>query len=117
MELETSVRAGLPLVIFVVNNNGVYHGLSPEDFQEAQRTHTLPSTSLLPNTRYDLLAEACGGKGWIARNQRELEVATKEAWAEVNRKEGRTSVINVEIIPGGRKKLEFAWMIETEAKL
>ncbi|OZJ02332.1 hypothetical protein BZG36_04295 [Bifiguratus adelaidae] len=113
MELETAARAGLPLLIIVINNNGIYHGLTDSDFSKAVKDNNLPSTALLPDTRYDMIAEACGGRGWFARNKPELEKALKEAWAEKT----KPCVINVAIVPGGRKKLEFAWQNKSEAKL
>jgi 2-hydroxyacyl-CoA lyase 1 len=54
MEIETATRSHLPLLVFVINNNGIYFGL---DASEYRRTTPLPSTALSPNTRYDLIAE------------------------------------------------------------
>ena len=54
MEIETAVRSHLPLLVFVINNNGIYFGL---DASEYNRANPLPSTALSPNTRYDLIAE------------------------------------------------------------
>jgi 2-hydroxyacyl-CoA lyase 1 len=109
MELETAIRSNLPLLIIVINNNGIYHGLSDDEFATAQKQGTLPTTSLSPETRYDLISEACGGKGWLVKNRVELAKAVNEA-LRINDK---TSVINVLIAPGGRKKLEFAWQQKT----
>ena len=54
MEVETAVRSHLPLLIFVINNNGIYHGLDAATYGKA---NPLPSTALSPDTRYDMIAE------------------------------------------------------------
>ncbi|KAI9249317.1 thiamine pyrophosphate enzyme, N-terminal TPP binding domain-containing protein [Sporodiniella umbellata] len=110
MELETAVRSNLPLLIIVINNNGIYHGLSEEEFNASIEKGTLPTTSLSPETRYDTIAQACGGKGWLVKNKSELRNALKEALLLDN----QTRVINVLIAPGGRQKLSFAWMQKSE---
>ncbi|KAI8643954.1 thiamine pyrophosphate enzyme, N-terminal TPP binding domain-containing protein [Parasitella parasitica] len=110
MELETAVRSHLPLLIIVINNNGIYHGLEDEEYHAALKDGTLPTTSLSVETRYDLISEACGGKGWFVKNRVELAKAVKEALAAKD----ETCVINVMITPGGRTKLDFGWMQKTE---
>lgn len=101
MELETAARAKLPLLILVINNNGIYHGLDNNDYQESRANNSLPSTALSPDTRYDLIAEACGGRGWLAKNRKEL----REAMAAALATKDTTCLINVVIAPGGRTKL------------
>ncbi|KAJ2955627.1 hypothetical protein NQZ79_g8390 [Umbelopsis isabellina] len=114
MELETAARAKLPLIILVINNNGIYHGLDNNDYESSRENNTLPSTALSPDTRYDLIAEACGGRGWLAKNRKELREAVKAALATRD----TTCLINVVITPGGRTKLEFGWMTKkSEPKL
>ncbi|KAI9321543.1 thiamine pyrophosphate enzyme, N-terminal TPP binding domain-containing protein [Dichotomocladium elegans] len=115
MEFETAVRSKLPIIVLVINNNGVYHGLEPEDFEKSRRDGDLPPTALLPDTRYDLLSISLGGKGWLAKNRVELAKALKEALAVRD----NASVINVMIAPGGRMKLDFGWMnkVENKAKI
>jgi hypothetical protein len=54
MEIETAVRSRLPLLVFVINNNGIYFGL---DSAAYNKTNPLPSTALSPDTRYDMIAE------------------------------------------------------------
>lgn len=55
MEIETAVRSRLPLLVFVINNNGIYFGLDAATYH---KTNPLPSTALSPDTRYDMIAEA-----------------------------------------------------------
>ncbi|KAI7903227.1 thiamine pyrophosphate enzyme, N-terminal TPP binding domain-containing protein [Cokeromyces recurvatus] len=106
MEIETAIRSCLPVVIIVINNNGIYHGLEDDDYQTSQKEGTLPTTALSPEVRYDLISEACGGKGWLVKNRVELAKALEEALASKD----QTCLINVLIAPGGRQKLDFAWM-------
>jgi 2-hydroxyacyl-CoA lyase 1 len=54
MEIETAVRSRLPLLVYVINNNGIYHGL---DAKAYKASNPLPSTALSPDTRYDMIAE------------------------------------------------------------
>ncbi|KAG2230928.1 hypothetical protein INT48_003328 [Thamnidium elegans] len=114
MELETAIRSQLPLLIIVINNNGIYHGLDDDEYEASRINGTLPTTSLSPETRYDMISEACGGKGWLVKNRVQLGNALKDALAAKD----QTCVINVMIAPGGRTKLDFAWMQnEKNAKL
>ncbi|RKP40455.1 thiamine pyrophosphate enzyme, N-terminal TPP binding domain-containing protein [Dimargaris cristalligena] len=102
-EIETAVRAGLPLLVIVINNNGIYHGLDPHAYQKevAQKGLALmPSTALSPDTRYDLLAEAMGARGYWVKTPDELFEAIQEAWVQP-----QVAVINCMIQPGGPQKL------------
>ncbi|KAJ1846803.1 hypothetical protein LPJ70_001855 [Coemansia sp. RSA 2708] len=105
MEIETAVRARLPLVVVVINNNGIYFGLDSEEYGVLEAQGRLPSTALLPDIRYELVAEACGARGVLVRTPRELAAATEQALAH----DGVT-LINCLIRPGGYQKLNFAWM-------
>ncbi|KAL4902618.1 hypothetical protein BDW74DRAFT_169488 [Aspergillus multicolor] len=105
MEIETLARYRIPALIFVVNNSGIYHGDSTsEDAWKTLQDQTvandtkkseptsdakgttkgLRSTSLLYETRYEMLATMCGGKGYFVRNEEELEKATREGFATGN---------------------------------
>ncbi|CAB4483655.1 hypothetical protein RhiirA5_469299 [Rhizophagus irregularis] len=112
MEIETAIRANIPLLIIIINNNGIYHGLDTKSYNETP-TNNLPSTALLPDVRYDLIANAAGGKGYFIKTPQELSNALGEALKDDN----KCIIINVMIQPGGKKKLEFAWMETTKPKL
>ncbi|PJF18476.1 putative thiamine pyrophosphate-requiring enzyme [Paramicrosporidium saccamoebae] len=60
-ELETAARYGLSnLTVLVMNNSGVYSGVTKEEFAAKCRETPIPRhkpTALTPNTRYDKLAE------------------------------------------------------------
>ena len=120
MEVETMARYGMDILIFVMNNGGVYHGDS-DDAEEWLKMQTrtkdgarqggLRSTSLGWEVGYEKLAEACGGTGYVVRTPRELEKATKDGF------EGRSvTVVNVIIEAGQGGKLEFGWQASGGSK-
>jgi 2-hydroxyacyl-CoA lyase 1 len=89
MEIETMVRMGMDCLIFVMNNGGVYHGHadSQEEFsvqqkatKEGRGADGLRSWSLGFETRYDLFADAVGGKGFLVRTSEELQRAAEEGF-------------------------------------
>ena len=113
MEVETMARYGMDVLIFVMNNGGIYHGDSDDakDWLQMQNKTlegvnegALRSTSLGWEVGYEKLAEACGGAGYIVRTPEELEKATREGFNEK-----RVTVINVVIESGKGQKLEFGW--------
>ena len=69
MELETAVRFGLPLTCVVGNDGGWGQIRNPQMslYGEAR----VVATSL-PNTRYDLMVEALGGRGVLVTDPRDV---------------------------------------------
>ena len=59
MECEVAVRHKLPITWVILNNNGI-GGARPELFEHEH----LPPGGLNPGTRYDLVMEGLGGKGY-----------------------------------------------------
>ncbi|XTI88803.1 hypothetical protein V2W45_1237216 [Cenococcum geophilum] len=111
-EVETMARYNMDILMFVVNNGGIYHGDSEDSdewlkLQEKTRQGEkggLRSTSLGWEVGYEKMAEMCGGKGYLVRTPEELEKVTEEGFnASV------PVVVNVIIESGSAKKLEFAW--------
>ena len=95
MEIETMARYGMDCLVFVINNGGVYHGHA-ESRQEydSQRQATrelrgaegMRSWSLGFETRYEMFADAVGGKGYLVRTSEELRRAAEEGFrANVSR--------------------------------
>jgi 2-hydroxyacyl-CoA lyase 1 len=83
MEVETMARMGMDILVFVINNGGIYFGdsTSKEDWEMKQeRTKRnepgLKSWALGWEVKYQKLAEACGGLGFFVRTPEELEKAT-----------------------------------------
>lgn len=107
-EVETMARYKMPILVFVVNNSGVYHGDSADEksWREKQaltiagKEDGLRSSSLSWETGYEKIAEMCGGKGYLVRTPQELEVATREGF-----KSDKVTVVNVIIEAGQAKKL------------
>ena len=118
MEIETMARYGMDILVFVINNGGVYHG-DADSFSEWQHlqarrtgpgaknegsTKGLRSTSLSYATRYEVLATACGGGGFFVETPHELERATREGFEF-----GKVCVVNVMVESGKAGELKFAW--------
>jgi 2-hydroxyacyl-CoA lyase 1 len=106
MEVETMARMGMDILVFVINNGGIYFGDSKteEDWKEKQeRTKRsepgLRSWALGWEVKYQKLAEACGGLGFLVRTPEELERATIAGFnAKV------PVIVNVIIQSGGVEK-------------
>uniref|UniRef100_A0A3Q2QQC3 2-hydroxyacyl-CoA lyase 1 n=1 Tax=Fundulus heteroclitus TaxID=8078 RepID=A0A3Q2QQC3_FUNHE len=111
MEVETMCRYNLPVIIIVVNNNGIYSGMDPDTWKEMAKmgdlTSVAPPVSLLPEARYDQVMTAFGGRGFLVRTAEELRGALQlslEDWE-------RPSLLNVLIDPSSdRKQQEFPWL-------
>lgn len=108
-EVETMARYGMDILIFVINNGGVYHGDSEDSdtwLQMQQRTIEgkpqggLRSSSLGWEVGYEKIAEMCGGKGYLVRTPEELAKATEEGY-----KAKVPVVVNVIIESGKAQKL------------
>nr|XP_009937137.1 PREDICTED: 2-hydroxyacyl-CoA lyase 1 [Opisthocomus hoazin] len=111
MEVETICRYNLPILIIVVNNNGIYTGLDADAWKEMLKfgdpATCVPPVSLLPNSRYELVMSAFGGKGYLVKTPEELQNALK---ASITDKQ-TPALINVMIDPQSeRKKQEFPWL-------
>ncbi|KAL4883729.1 hypothetical protein BJY04DRAFT_206290 [Aspergillus karnatakaensis] len=120
MEVETLARYRIPALVFVINNSGIYHGdsVSGDEWKvlqdqtvgndtksdDSKNGKGLRSTSLLYETRYEMLASMCGGKGFFVRSEEELERATIEGF-----KSETVTVVNVIVEPGIGKEIGFAW--------
>ncbi|KAL3418630.1 benzaldehyde lyase [Phlyctema vagabunda] len=111
-EVETMARYGMDVLIFVINNGGVYYGDSADSdswlkLQQNSKDNVkggLRSTSLGWEVGYEKVAEMCGGRGYLVRTPEELARATEEGY-----KATVPVVVNVIIEAGQGKKLEFAW--------
>ncbi|TVY55950.1 2-hydroxyacyl-CoA lyase 1 [Lachnellula cervina] len=112
-EVETMARYRMDILIFVINNGGVYHGDSEDSDAwlqlqnntiEGRAQGGLRSSSLGWEVGYEKVAEMCGGKGYLVRTPEELAKATEEGF-----KASVPVVVNVIIEAGQAQKLEFAW--------
>lgn len=102
MEVETMSRFGMDVLVFVMNNSGLYRGDSDsaEKWKERQtvtisgdtatgetattgatpRGKGLSAMSLGYETNYEKIAEMCGGIGIVARTPEELKQATSKGY-------------------------------------
>jgi len=102
MEIETLCRYKLPVVIVIINNNGITSGVTelPDDGSDP-----LPF-ALSPTAQYELLAVAFGGKGYNVSTPQELSTAFKEALSL-----SVPVIINCHIDTAAqRKQQEFSWL-------
>ncbi|NNU43412.1 oxalyl-CoA decarboxylase [Ramlibacter montanisoli] len=76
MEVETICRYDLPVCIVVMNNNGIYKGTDVNP-----RGDAMAPTQFVKNARYDMMMQAFGGVGVVAKNPEELKKALDEAVA------------------------------------
>lgn len=115
MELETIYRYNLPIIIVIVNNNGIYGGLTEELFADIREgtdpALSTPPTSLLPQAHYERMASVFGGSGHFCSTIPQMQKAVGQAL-----KNDKPSLINVMINPmAQRKAQDFDWL--TRSKL
>ncbi|XP_006170778.2 2-hydroxyacyl-CoA lyase 1 [Tupaia chinensis] len=111
MEVETICRYNLPIVILVVNNNGIYQGFDAESWKELQKhgdaASVIPPMCLLPNSRYERVMTAFGGEGYFVQTPEELQKSLRQALADTS----RPSLLNIMIEPQAmRKAQDFHWL-------
>ncbi|XP_075683354.1 2-hydroxyacyl-CoA lyase 1 [Rhinoderma darwinii] len=111
MEVETICRYKLPIVIIVVNNNGIYTGFDEDSWADLLHAGDpallAPPVSLKPNAHYEQVMMAFGGKGYFVRTPEELQQSLNSSFFDKN----VPSLINVMIDPqSDRKKQAFPWL-------
>ncbi|KZC06969.1 2-hydroxyacyl-CoA lyase 1, partial [Dufourea novaeangliae] len=116
MEIETMFRYKLPIIIIIVNNNGIYGGLDTETFRQLQSsgepTQVTPPYSLTSETHYEKMLEMFGRKGYFCTTVQDIQRAVKSC-LQVN---DAPSLINIMINPqADRKEQKYNWL--TESKL
>ncbi|XP_028162719.1 2-hydroxyacyl-CoA lyase 1 isoform X1 [Ostrinia furnacalis] len=116
MEIETMFRYKLPVIIVIVNNNGIYSGFDKETMESIQSsgdvTQCTPPTSLSTEVRYEKMMEMFGETGHFCRTVEEIQAALKHAATVTD----RPTIINIAINPqSSRKPQDFNWL--TESKL
>ncbi|XP_075403301.1 2-hydroxyacyl-CoA lyase 1 [Tenrec ecaudatus] len=111
MEVETICRYNLPIVLLVVNNNGIYQGVDTGTWKEmlnfGDAAATAPPMCLLPNAHYEQVMTAFGGKGYFVQTPAELKDSLRQSLAETT----KPSLINIMIEPQAtRKDQDFHWL-------
>ncbi|CAO2656701.1 Nn.00g055040.m01.CDS01 [Neocucurbitaria sp. VM-36] len=119
MEVEIMARMGMDVLIFVINNGGIYFGdsNSAEDWtakQEKTKRNEpgLRSWALGWEIKYQKLAEACGGIGFLVRTPEELQKATIAGFNATV-----PTIINIIIQSGKVEKATFGWQVTPKMKL
>jgi len=93
MEIEVACRYNLPITFIVLNNNGIYRGLS--ELSSADPL-TIPPTVLTPNSHYEKIMEAFGGLPVFADHPDHLAERVKQAIGSKV-----PSLLNISIDPCG----------------
>ncbi|XP_054451423.1 2-hydroxyacyl-CoA lyase 1 [Pteronotus mesoamericanus] len=111
MEVETICRYNLPIVLLVVNNNGIYQGVDRNSWEEMLKfgdaTVSVPPMCLLPNAHYEQVMTAFGGKGYFVQTPEELQESLKQSLVDTT----KPALINIMIEPQGtRKSQDFHWL-------
>uniref|UniRef100_A0A673HL39 2-hydroxyacyl-CoA lyase n=1 Tax=Sinocyclocheilus rhinocerous TaxID=307959 RepID=A0A673HL39_9TELE len=109
MEVETICRYKLPIIIIVINNNGIYSGVDPETWKEMEKmgdmTTIAPPVTLLPEARYEQVMSAFGGRGYLVRTVEELCSALQESLKNTH----TPSLLNVLIDPASDRKQQVLY--------
>ncbi|XP_004603868.1 2-hydroxyacyl-CoA lyase 1 [Sorex araneus] len=111
MEVETICRYNLPIVLLVVNNNGIYQGFDVNTWKEMLKfgdpTAKAPPVCLLPNAHYEKIMSAFGGQGYFVQTPEELQKSLRQSLADTS----KPSLINIMIEPQAvRKTQDFHWL-------
>jgi len=89
MEVETICRYNLPICVVIFNNSGIYRGTDTDP------TGRDPGTTVfVPEAKYDMMMQAFGGEGVLARSPDDLERAVRDAI-----KSGKPTLVNAIIDP------------------
>ncbi|XP_023970956.1 2-hydroxyacyl-CoA lyase 1 isoform X2 [Physeter macrocephalus] len=111
MEVETICRYNLPIILLVVNNNGIYQGFDTDTWKEMLKfgdaTIVAPPMCLLPHSHYEHVMIAFGGKGYFVQTPEELQKSLRQSLADTT----KPSLINIMIEPQAmRKAQDFHWL-------
>lgn len=95
-EIDTLARFDLPVVV-VVGNDGAWTQIRDPQLAMFGEDRGV-ATKLAWGTRYDKVAEALGGKGWLVEHARDVRPAIEEAF-----RCGKPAVVNVLVDPATNK--------------
>ncbi|XP_015995722.2 2-hydroxyacyl-CoA lyase 1 isoform X1 [Rousettus aegyptiacus] len=115
MEVETICRYNLPIILLVVNNNGIYQGLNADTWKEmlngGDATVVAPPMCLLPNAHYEQIMTALGGKGYFVQTPEKLQESLKQSLADTT----KPSLINIMIeTQATRNAQDFHWLTRSK---
>ncbi|ESP03172.1 hypothetical protein LOTGIDRAFT_207618 [Lottia gigantea] len=115
MEIETLQRYNLPIILIILNNNGISFGIDEESWSSLESAGDLtlmtPPTSLKPNTPYEKMMAGFGGRGYAVQTIHSLQHSLKDALNHTN----QSSLITVAINPlAQRKPQDFFWLTKSK---
>ena len=99
MELETAVRCAVPVIVVVVNNEGLSGGRTQRELYPPGHERV---TMFAPGIRYEKIAEAFGANGEYVDRPEQLRPAIERAL-----KSGKPTCINVQADPCEKYISEF----------
>jgi thiamine pyrophosphate-dependent acetolactate synthase large subunit-like protein len=91
MDMETAVRHAIPIIVIVVNNEGIYGALSDKVLFPSSRERV---TMFQPGIPYEAIAGAFGGHAESVERPEELRPALERA-----AQSGKAACINVKVDP------------------
>uniref|UniRef100_A0A4W2DIV1 2-hydroxyacyl-CoA lyase n=1 Tax=Bos indicus x Bos taurus TaxID=30522 RepID=A0A4W2DIV1_BOBOX len=110
-------RYNLPIVLLVVNNNGIYQGFDTDSWKEMLKfgdaTTVAPPMCLLPHSHYEHVMTAFGGKGYFVQTPEELQKSLRQSLADTT----NPSLINIMIEPQGTRKAQVKAIAKQKASL
>nr|XP_020032563.1 2-hydroxyacyl-CoA lyase 1 isoform X3 [Castor canadensis] len=117
MEVETICRYNLPIVLLVVNNNGIYQGFDTDSWNEMVKfrdaTTVAPPMCLLPNSHYEQVMTAFGGKGYFVQTPEELQKSLRQTLEDT----ATPSLINIMIEPQSSRKAQVNILAKKKASV
>ena len=111
----TLFRYKLPIIVIIVNNNGIYGGFDEELFEDIrgdEPSRNVPPTSLLPSAKYEKFADMLGfANGALCRTVDEIQTAFGKALAN----KSEPSLLNIFINPMAQRKHQaFEWLTRSK---
>lgn len=118
MEMETIMRYKLPIIMVIVNNNGIYGGFDAdlfEDIRGDEPSKNVPPTSLLPMVRYEKFGQMLGfSNGFLCSTVDEI----RSAFGKALQNKQEPSLLNILIDPMAQRKPQpFEWLTRSSPKL
>ena len=108
-------RYKLPIILVIVNNNGIYGGFDEELFEDIrgdEPSKNIPPTALLPSVKYEKFAEMLGfANGALCHTVDDIQQAFSQALSN----KSEPSLLNIMINPMAQRKHQaFEWLTRSK---
>ena len=105
----------MPIIVVIVNNNGIYGGFDEELFEEIrgdEPSQNVPPTSLLPSVKYEKFAEMLGfANGALCHTVSDIQ----EAFSQALSNKSEPALLNIMINPMAQRKHQaFEWLTRSK---